>query len=336
MLPASCRQSKLAEVLPAGRRQHSITGSRSQSLISKAWGLSVMALASIIFWGPTSIPKATAQPAPIPPGVPEPGLIIWGSVVNQTNASQTITITSASWSVTDGTKTAVYSSASRPPTRIVNLNGQSFYVLQVPFDTRRIGTVTLADPATEGIDSFELKSASPPTYTLTPTINGALATVRSVDGAPASGANVPVAGFSAATRGRVIRVDLGIVPLGDDYETWAAAIFGNANLPDAARTADPDRDGLNNEGEHAAGTDPKDPASALRIVALTIQGQTLQAVVGWQSVSSRSYVIESAPSPEGPWGALSPAMPSAGATTQTSINLVPGEPKRFYRIRLAP
>jgi len=300
---------------------------------SERW-LSMMALAGVVLCVLSTAPPAAAQT--IPPGVPEPGLVIWGTVVNQTNSSQAITITSASWSVTDGTKTAVYSAASRPPTRVVSVNGQSYYILQVPFDTRQIGTVTLADPATVGINSFELKSTSPPTYTLAPTINGALATVRSIDGAPSSGANVPVAGFNSATRGRAMRVDLGIIPLADDYATWAAANFGNANLPEAARTADPDGDGLNNEGEYAAGTDPKDPSSALRVLTLTVQSQTLQAVLGWQSASSHSYIIEFAPRPDGPWGALGPALPSAGNTTQTSINLLSGEPKGFYRIRLAP
>jgi hypothetical protein len=262
--------------------------------------------------------------------------VIWGTVVNQTNSAQAITITSASWSVTDGVKTVVYSAASHPPTRIVNANGQSYYILQVAFDTRQIGTVTLADPATVGIDSFDLKTSSPPTYILAATINGVLATVRSIDGAPAPGANVPVAGFTTATRGRVIRADLAIVPPASDYEIWAAAIFGSASLPEAARTADPDGDGLNNEGEHAAGTDPKDPSSALRILTLSVQSQPPQAVLGWQSASSRSYIIEFASDPDGPWEALGPAVPNAGNTTQASINLLSGEPKGFYRIRLAP
>lgn len=296
-------------------------------------GLGLAVLAVCV---PPSLFRAAAQPAVIPPGVPEPGLVIWGTVVHQADPSQAVAITSASWSVTDGTKTAVYSAGTRPPTRIVNAQGQSYYVLQVPFDTRRIGTVTLADPATVGLDSFELKTAAPPTYTLTPTINGALATVRSVDGAPTSGATVPIPGFTAATRGRVIRVDLAIVPPVDDYEAWAAAIFGSATLPDAARTADPDGDGLNNEDEFAAGTDPKDPSSTLRILTLTVQSESPQALLTWQSAASRNYRIEFAASPEGPWSALEPAVPSAGVITQAGLDLSAGELKQFYRIRLAP
>jgi hypothetical protein len=279
-----------------------------------------------------------AQTPVIPPGVPEPGLVIWGTVVNQTNTAQAISITSAAWSVTDGAKTAVYSEASRPPTRIVNANGQSYYILQVPFDTRQIGAVTLADPATVGIQSFELKAATPPTYTLMPTINGVAATVRSIDGAPASGGNVPIAGFTSATRGRIVRVDLAIIPppTGTDYNSWAIIHFGDSNLPQAARTADPDGDGLNNEGEFAAGTDPKDSDSALRIITLTVQSQTLQASVNWESVSGRNYIIEYATNPDGPWGPVTLPVTATGASTQTSLDRPAGETKGFYRVRISP
>jgi hypothetical protein len=292
------------------------------------WSVALIAASAVAL-------RAVAQASPVPPGVPEPGLVIWGAVVNQTNVAQAVTITSASWSVTDGTKTAVYSEVSRPPTRIVGINGQSYYVAQVAFDTRVIGAITLADPISVGIDSFELKSTLPPTYTLTPTINGVLATVRSIDGAPAAGGNFPVSGFTSSTRGRIIRVDLGIIPVADDYDAWAAANFGSSTDPNAARTADPDGDGLNNEGEHAAGTDPNDPDSVLQVLVLEVQSPT-QAVIGWQSAPSRSYIIEFAPSPEGPWGALGGAVASAGDVTQAALNLPLGENLRFYRVRIAP
>jgi hypothetical protein len=252
-----------------------------------------------------------------------------------TNTAQAIPISSASWSVTDGTKTAVYSASTRPPTRIVTVGNQSFYVLGVPFDTRRFGTITLNDPAQDGIDSFELKAASPPTYTLTPTINGMLASVRAIDGAPVSGANVPVAGFTSATRGRVIRVDLAIIPSADDYESWATAIFGNAGLPEAARTADPDGDGLTNEGEFAAGTDPKNAASLLRILALTLDAPQDQVILGWQSISGKSYLIETASSVNGPWFDVGPPVVSSDPITQVNVGS-PADVERFYRIRVVP
>lgn len=284
--------------------------------------------------GMAVLPGAS-QAAVVPPGVPEPGLVIWGTVVNQNN-SQAISITTATWTVNDGSKTAVYSATTQPPTRTVALDGQSYYILQVPFDTRQIGGVTLADPGSVGIDSFELKAASPPTYILVPTINGVLASVRSVDGAPASGGNMPIAGFNAAARGRVIRVDLGIVPQADDYLTWAARFFGNANLPEAARTADPDKDGLLNEAEREAGTDPKDSTSSLRILALEFQDQTGQVVIGWQSVSSHNYLVEGANDPAGPWASLGGQVSSGGTTTLVNLDFKPVDLRRFFRVRLAP
>lgn len=293
-------------------------------------------LVSASSWSATLYSLAATQAGALPPGVPEPGIVIWGTVVNQTNSSQAIEITSATWSVSDGTKTAVYSDRSRPATRIVNVDGQSYYVLQVPFDTRQIGTVTLADPATVGINSFELASTTAPTYILGATINGALATVRSIDGAPATGTNVPVAGFTAVTRGRVIRVDLAITPGLGSYDTWASSIFGNPNLPEAARTADPDGDGLTNEGEFSAGTDPKDANSALRILELAVGGQSTPTTLGWKSTANRSYFIETAVDPQGPWTALGSPLPSGGATTRAGIAFSGQEPNRFYRVRLAP
>jgi hypothetical protein len=285
--------------------------------------------------GAAHFSRAQTQPI-IPIGVPEPGLVIWGSVVDTDNPGTPVAIQSVSWSVTDGSKIALFSNASRPPTQIKDLNGQSFYILEIPFDTRRFGTITLNDPATEGIDSFELRANTPPTYTLAATINGVLATVRAVDGAPASGETVPVTGFTASTRGRVIRADLSIVPPLDDYEAWATAIFGSPTNPDAARDADPDGDGFTNDGEHAAGTDPLDPASLLRVLTLTLAEDQSSATVEWQSVDARNYILESAPGVDGPWSEVGSTTPGTGETTETTVTLSSPQPLQYYRVRIAP
>jgi hypothetical protein len=278
----------------------------------------------------------TMMPAAIPPGVPEPGLLIWGSVVNQTNTTQAVSIQSASWSVTDGAKTAVYTGQTRPAVRIVSLGGQSYYILQVPFDTRQLGGIALSDPIAQGIDSFELKAASPPAYILTPTINGVLASVRSVNGAPAAGESFPLTGFTSQTRGRVVRVDLAILPPADSYELWAAAIFGDANLPQAARTADPDGDGMTNEQEWAAGTDPLSAESVLQVLTLSLDPDASEAVLSWSSVAGKNYVIQGASATDGPWVDLT--APLTGSDEATAVNVGSGgdEPVRFYRVRLVP
>src|SRR5215470_6497048 len=79
-----------------------------------------LATALTVLWWSVAAHFCLGSPA-IPPGVPEPGLILWGAVVNATNPAQALAISTGSWSVTDGTKTAVYSSQTRPATRIVTL-----------------------------------------------------------------------------------------------------------------------------------------------------------------------------------------------------------------------
>ena len=297
----------------------------------RLWRFSLTQVATLFL--ASAGPSACFGAPAIPTGVPEPGLIIWGTVVNATNTSQQIGITSASWSATDGNANAVYNQLSRPAVRTFNQGGQSFYVLEVPFDTRRFGTIQLADPATEGVQSFPLASSSPPTYLLAPTINGVIASVRSIDGAPASGGNVPVTGFNATVRGRVIRVDLAILPISETYEQWATRIFGGSGQPSAGPNADPDQDGFNNAAEFAAGTNPLDPSSALRLLQVAITGN--QATVSWSSVANKQYVLEAATNVSGPWSEAASLL-ATNPSTQTTVARNPGDPRTFYRVRVAP
>lgn len=286
-----------------------------------------------------SVVQGLAQsPHVIPPGVPEPGLVIWGSVVNVNNPAQPIAISSVAWSVSDSTNAFIYDAESKPPTRIVQQNGQSYYVVEVPFDTRTFGSVQLTNPSTVGIQSFELKAVSPPAYTLMPVINGLFASVRAIDGAPAAGTNVPVTGFTSAIRGRVIRVDLAAKPLVESYEDWAFRIWGSIGDPRAHPLKDPDQDGFNNQKEFLAGTDPTNPSSLLRILTLGFNAQQDQVTVLWQSVSNRNYRVETASDPDGPWLEAGSTVPGAGGSEQTvtSLPLRPMDPKAFYRVRLVP
>lgn len=274
-----------------------------------------------------------AQPAP--PGVPEPGLVIWGTVVSAQNPAQALTVTSASWAVTDGSKSAVFSGATQPAVRIVNQGGQSYYVLEVPFDTRTFGNIALGDPATAGVNSFELRNASPPPYVLTPTINGALATVRAIDGVSTAGASLPVNNFGTAVRGRVIRVDLSIEPP-NSYDAWAAGFFGNVTDVRAGKNLDPDGDGFNNESEYLAGTDPLNSSSFLRILTISPAAGQLDVNLLWQSAANKKYRVESSLDLRGPFAEVGAVIPSAGTTTQANVVRSPTEPERFYRITVVP
>lgn len=293
-------------------------------------------LGSLVAWCfGVQVIYVSAQPAP--PGVPEPGLIIWGTVVNAQTPSEAVTIRSASWTVSDGTTNATFDVTTGLAVRIVNQGSQSFYVLEVPFDTRTLGSVNLSDPAiVGGSRSFELKSSNPPVYSLTPTINGVLANVRTVDGVSASGGNVPVNGFNAGVRGRVIRVDLSILPPPDPYVDWATRFFGSSNDPRAAKGLDPDGDGFNNESEYLAGTDPTQKSSVLRILTFVPVDGQLQVNVQWPSATGKRYRLESATQPEGPFTELGAVVSGNGGLVQTAVAREGTEGGRFYRVRLIP
>lgn len=290
------------------------------------WFLGLVACAAQLLGGTEPI---------LPPGVPEPGLILWGTVSSTTAPDQPLPIEQISWSVSDGGRIANFATTTQPPARIRTIEGIDHFVLQVPFDTRRFGEVSLADPSASGRTSFELND-TPTALICRPTVNGAPATVLSVARVPAPGPDVSLQGPDPASRGLVLRVDLAISTPSGTYEEWAESIWGSATHPDARRDADPDGDGVDNEGEFEAGTDPRDPASALRILQLTLSTEQDSMTIEWRSVATRRYQVESAPEANGPWTALGPKAEGDEATTRLNLGLEAQAPQGYYRVRTAP
>ena len=89
---------------------------------------------------------------------------------------------------------------------------------------------------------------------------------------------------------------------GHTYADWAAEHFAPAELADPAiggRDADPDGDGLTNEQEFLAGTDPNNADSVLQITGLRKVEAGLE--LSWSSVAGRSYRIALSDSMHGPF-----------------------------------
>jgi hypothetical protein len=84
----------------------------------------------------------------------------------------------------------------------------------------------------------------------------------------------------------------------DPFEAWRQTYFTAERLTNAAissATADPDEDGLNNEQEYLAGTNPTNALSCLVISAATNNPATSgKFVLSWQSVSSKMYTLMAA------------------------------------------
>lgn len=267
------------------------------------------------------------------PGIPEPPLIVFGTVTDASN-NQPVAITTVSWQVSDGGVTQNYTAASLPATRVVSTGGQSFYVLQVPFDSRVVqngaGQIVLSPAA----GSFELKAASP-TYTLTAVINGQVATVKAVNNVSQT-AGTPSYTFNdytPPTQGRMIQVDLYINQ--DPYLTWALQHFGDPNLPGAAKNMDPDGDGQTNEQEYLAGTDPTNGSSALRLTNFSRAAEGTSFSLTWQSTPGKSYQVQTC-ADLSTWTDIGIPVTAIAAVTSTDVT-ISGNPARvFYRVKVVP
>jgi hypothetical protein len=268
------------------------------------------------------------------PAIPEPPILLYGTVTDKSN-NQPVTITSVTWQVTDGTTTRGYSAATLPATRIVS-NGQSFYLLEVPQETRVVqngaGQITLQP----GGNGFEVKSPAP-TYTLTATINGSAATIKAVDSTsqPPGTASAAISDYTPATQGRMMRVDLWINE--DPYLAWASGYFPNPNAPEAAPGYDFDHDGFTNEQERLAGTDPTNGTSALRLANFSRATSGDSFSLTWASVPGKTYQVETSQSLLSPdWTTLGSPVTATATISALTLPLAPADERRFFRVKVQP
>jgi hypothetical protein len=156
---------------------------------------------------------------------------------------------------------------------LVSVNGQVFYLLRVPFETRSIpGTPSFA--ATP--NTLELM-ATAATYTRAAKVNGTNATLQ----------GSATFTFGLADRGRIDRVDLTVAPGRGTFLQWLAQ-YG---LPaDTDPNADPLNKGMTYFQQYIAGTNPLDPNSVFKLINIQpglSGGITLQ----WSSVIGQTYTI---------------------------------------------
>ena len=121
------------------------------------------------------------------------------------------------------------------------------------------------------------------------------------------------------------------------YEAWRQTQFDSTSLTNSAisgATADPDHDGLNNEQEYWAGTDPNSAASCLVIYALTnnpaLPGEF---VVSWQSVTGKTYSVLAATNLVTGFIDLTNGLP-ATPTVNVYTDTVNGVGQKFYRVNV--
>lgn len=115
-------------------------------------------------------------------------------------------------------------------------------------------------------------------------------------------------------------------------ESWRLSNFGTtANTGNAADSADPDRDGSSNAQEYSAGTDPKNPASVLRVSGITKNGNNV--LISFPSVAGKTYRLERSDTlATGSWVTVQGNIAGTGGVIQIADVGGGAVGKRFYRV----
>lgn len=243
-------------------------------------------------------------------GLPEPPVIFYGQV---TPASPVPDLSTVSFTLAGNAETVT----TAAPARVVSIEGTSWFVVSIPFETRTIqGSPALAaSPGTLAL------TAADTTYTVTAKVGTATATLP-------TGKTTLI--YGATTQGLIDRIDLTLG--GETYAQWSQRIFGSL----VSQTDDADGDGRSNYDEYLAGTDPQNPASRLSVTSFAPTsggGFTLT----WDTVSGKTYRVERSDSlTPNQWTVLQSGIAGDG-NVKTFIDTNSGSaPRLFYRVSVSP
>ncbi len=129
------------------------------------------------------------------------------------------------------------------------------------------------------------------------------------------------------------------------FESWQLHYFGCTGCPQAADTADPDGDGMNNQAEFLAGTDPTSSASALRIISAVQQGTDV--VITWTTAGGSTNAVQTTAGGAGgsyttnfvdltTWPHIIITGSGDVTTNYTDVGGATNSAARYYRVRLVP
>jgi|GEM_PF-1590489 len=115
-----------------------------------------------------------------------------------------------------------------------------------------------------------------------------------------------------------------------EYRDWTERYWGTPLSADpTAPSQDADSDSALNYHEFAAGTDPRNASSVLKLTLRTSAGEL---VLQWPTVTDRNYrLIRSTLGPTGPWQPIAGPWPGTGSTFQFNTGLPIG-PQAFWQV----
>ena len=117
-------------------------------------------------------------------------------------------------------------------------------------------------------------------------------------------------------------------------DLWESAYFSRILGDDAAPEIDSDGDGFSNHSEFQAGTDPKDPASSLRL-NLPSGGVNAPIRVSWPSEARREYLLEISDDLQR-WTVASDARIGTGGLMTNTIPALLGQGRYYFQVRVQP
>jgi uncharacterized repeat protein (TIGR02543 family) len=125
----------------------------------------------------------------------------------------------------------------------------------------------------------------------------------------------------------------------DPFQAWRQLHFTATQLTNmtiSGDAADPDHDGLNNQQEYGAGTDPTNALSCLTLYATTNNiAADGKFVVRWQSVSNKFYAVQATTNLLTGFSSLTNGLP-ATPTVNVYTDTVNGAGQKFYRVGVSP
>ncbi|MFO1485837.1 MAG: Ig-like domain-containing protein [Verrucomicrobiaceae bacterium] len=213
------------------------------------------------------------------------------------------------------TSVSVYGSASNPG---------ALKVLIEPAGAVSAGAGWRLSPETSyRVNGAQKSGLNPGTYVLQ------MKTVSGYD-APAS-ASVTVSGGVLTTVTYSYDLSVVLTP----QESWRQTNFGStSNTGNAADDADPDGDGMNNQAEYTAGTNPNSVGDVFKVQSSTKIGSTFSLSTAGKS--GRTYILERSASlgASASWSTVTTQGPlGADAPVTLTDNATPGT-NAFYRIRV--